>query len=330
MNELINIEKINPVAVFSGELDPLLESITNEVNGIVPDLTTDKGRKEIASLANKVARSKTYLDDLGKTLVSDWKEKAKKVDSERKRMRDYLDNLKAKVRKPLTDWENAEADRVRAIQNKIACFDALCLDLDVDSVELESRLVDLRATKIDKFFEEFANEAAIKKDAAILTLEAAFDKRMAYEAEQKELEKLRKEAEERSIKDREDKLRKEGEEKAKREAEEKARQEAVRMESERLNAIKAKEDAESRAIEAEARSKREAEDAAKHEREKIEQERLSEEMAAKKREADLAHKANINNAILKALTSIGLSDEQGKATIKAIVKGQVPYTKISY
>ncbi len=38
-----------------------------------PDIDTRKGRKAIASLAAKVARSKTYLDGLGKDLVAGWK-----------------------------------------------------------------------------------------------------------------------------------------------------------------------------------------------------------------------------------------------------------------
>ncbi|EES5368095.1 cell envelope biogenesis protein TolA, partial [Escherichia coli] len=36
----------------------------------VPDITTAKGRKEIAYLAYKVAQTKTYLDGLGKDLVA--------------------------------------------------------------------------------------------------------------------------------------------------------------------------------------------------------------------------------------------------------------------
>ena len=56
------------VALFKTEngLDPLIERIAAEVRAHVPDLTTAKGRDAIKSLAYKVARSKTMLDDAGK------------------------------------------------------------------------------------------------------------------------------------------------------------------------------------------------------------------------------------------------------------------------
>ncbi len=107
--ELIQTTDINPVKLFSESgLDPILEEITEHVKSLDADLSTAKGRKEIASMAHKVAKSKTYLDELGKDLVAGQKATIKKVDGERKRMRDYLDNLKAEVRKPLTEWEEAE------------------------------------------------------------------------------------------------------------------------------------------------------------------------------------------------------------------------------
>jgi hypothetical protein len=42
-------------------------------------------------MAYKVARSKTALDDGGKKLVADLKQIPKKIDAERKRVRDPLD-----------------------------------------------------------------------------------------------------------------------------------------------------------------------------------------------------------------------------------------------
>jgi len=47
------------------------------------------------------------------------KEQPKLVDAERKRMRDKLDALKDQVRKPLTDWENAEESRIDEIKTVI-------------------------------------------------------------------------------------------------------------------------------------------------------------------------------------------------------------------
>ncbi len=65
-----------------GGLDPWLEKIRNETSNLVPDLTTKKGRDEIASMAFKVRKAKTALDGLGKQLVDELKAVPKLVDDE--------------------------------------------------------------------------------------------------------------------------------------------------------------------------------------------------------------------------------------------------------
>jgi hypothetical protein len=58
--DLVVIEKKNAMAVFTNndQLDPLIER-SKEARSLVPDVTTKKGRDAIASMAHKVARSKT-------------------------------------------------------------------------------------------------------------------------------------------------------------------------------------------------------------------------------------------------------------------------------
>lgn len=97
-------------AAFAGPaLDDLLGRIRAATVTLVPDTTTDKGRKEIASLAYKVSRSKTAIDDAGKALVADIKARASKIDAARKKARDTLDALRDEVRAPLTEWEAEQA-----------------------------------------------------------------------------------------------------------------------------------------------------------------------------------------------------------------------------
>lgn len=105
MNELIVIPKETALEVFTqtNGLDSYIRQIEDEVNSFVPDISTAKSRAAIASIAAKIAKSKTYLDGVGKDLVDKLKEQPKLVDAERKRMRDKLDALKDQVRKPLTD-----------------------------------------------------------------------------------------------------------------------------------------------------------------------------------------------------------------------------------
>lgn len=98
MTDLLPIETINAVEIFDGKEDTalraLLDRVRAEVTGEVFDVSTAAGRKLCAAVAYKVARSKTAIDEAGKALVADWKEKCKVIDSRRKLARDELDALK--------------------------------------------------------------------------------------------------------------------------------------------------------------------------------------------------------------------------------------------
>ena len=112
-NALVVVEKLNPVEIFQeGGMPKVLREIEAKATAIVADVETDGGRKEIASVAYKVARSKTLIDDIGKAMVADWKKKAKVVDEVRKEARDFLEALKDRVREPLTTWEK-EQERIQ-------------------------------------------------------------------------------------------------------------------------------------------------------------------------------------------------------------------------
>ncbi|MDX9896843.1 MAG: hypothetical protein RBS34_15445, partial [Desulfofustis sp.] len=112
--EIITTQQLDLAVFFNGDnsLDRLLDRIEQEALSLVPDVSTAKGRGEIKSLAYKVAQSKTALDNAGKQLVAEAKQKLAAVDAERKKARDRLDALKAQVRQPLTEWEQAEDRRV--------------------------------------------------------------------------------------------------------------------------------------------------------------------------------------------------------------------------
>ncbi len=106
---MIPIESINALAIFvDGGLTDLLEMIAEEAWVADPDPRTATGRKEMVSAAYKVKRCKTTIDKAGKELVADWKSKAKVVDSERKRAREYLDSLAVQIRAPVTEYEDAK------------------------------------------------------------------------------------------------------------------------------------------------------------------------------------------------------------------------------
>lgn len=191
MDELVVIEKATVPALFSsGGCDQVLRRIQEEAEKFVPDLTTEPGRKAIGSFAHKIARSKTYLDGLGKDLVADIKQQVKVVDAERKKVRDELDTLKEKVRKPLTEWENVEKGRVENIktwiQEIVTKGEVECDSLDSINQALDELKAIKVETPLDNVYGEFAELAVRKIATAITNLSAAYIVRKKEEDDQAE------------------------------------------------------------------------------------------------------------------------------------------------
>ena len=118
---LLSLQKWEPFEFFDDQakIDFVLNRIREAALKEPSDLSTLKGRKAIASTAYKVARSKVFLDNLGKELVSDWKAKSKAVDTKRACIREALESLKEQISKPLEDWTAAEAKRTGAITARL-------------------------------------------------------------------------------------------------------------------------------------------------------------------------------------------------------------------
>jgi len=329
---VIEIEQENALTVFTADqgLDPYLKKIEEQARSLVPDVTTKKGRDQIASNAYKVRQSKSALDKVGKALVDKLKEQPKLVDAERKRMREFLDKLADEVRKPLDEFEKKEADRVKALQDRVFFFSSCVIDNGEESEKIKAVIETIELEKVDETYDEFEAEAHREKAACLERLKLSLDKQLKYEAEQAELEKLRKEAAEREQKEREERIAREAEERARKQAEEaaqKERQDAINRENElKLAAeraerekLEAEERARQSAIETEQRIKRE------------EEERIAREAAEQKaREENKRHKAKINNQILKQIVKSGITEEQAKSIIAMIAKGEVPNVRISY
>lgn len=328
-------------------LDPYLQQIRAEIDAFVPDVSTKKGRDAIASIAHKVARSKTALDNVGKELVAELKEIPKKIDAERKRMRDTLDAWKDEVRAPLNEWEQAEADRVAGHERRIEELRTIDTE-DRTAAEIASAISLIEEVEIGPEWEEFEAEAHRVKAATITTLQQALTKRQAYEAEQAELERLRAEAAQREQKEREERIAREAAEQAQREAEQRAQAErdaAAKREAESKAAAERRElelklqaeqaereklEAQQRAEQAERDAAERAERAAAAERQRQADEQARIEAEAKAREADIAHKTAVLTSIKEAFMGAGITEEQAKAIINMIRKGEVPSVSITY
>ena len=331
ITDLVVIEKTNALAVFTSQeqLDPLIEAIEKEARSLVPDLSTKKGRDAIASMAHKVARSKTYIDNAGKDLVAELKALPKHIDESRRLVRERLDALKDEVRRPLTEWE-AEQERIKAEEAMNAKHEeALAMNAEFDlqraaEIESDHEMALLMNEKIDREREEARQKAEQAK--------REHEERIKREAE----EKARREADEAAkheieaaaAREREATLAKE---RAEREAKELAEQRAEREKKEALSK------AERERIAAEEKAKREKEEAIQRERaaaEAREQARLAEEKRIKdeeaRRAADKEHRKTINNKALQDLIAAGVPEECAKLCIMAIAKGNITAISINY
>lgn len=328
--ELVVIEKKNAMAVFTNndQLDPLIELIEKEARSLVPDVTTKKGRDAIASMAHKVARSKTYIDNAGKDLVAELKALPKQIDESRRVVRERLDALKDEVRRPLTEWE---AEQARIAAEKAAEEERM-------RIEAEQKAA----------LEALRKQVEVDHEMALL-MNDAFDREQAEKKAEAERQRIAREEE----------IARQAEEKAKREAAEKAQREIDAAAAREREAILAKERAERERIEAQQRAEREQREAAERaEREKqaaveaerrkaqeeadrirreaeqreqawlAEEKRKAEEEA--RRAADVEHRRGINTAAVQALIDQGIPYEWAKACIIAVALGKVPATTIKY
>lgn len=345
--ELVIVEQLNIMDVFTGDsLADLLREIETKAKGFTPTVEHAKGRKQIASMAYKVSQSKIVLDNLGKDLVADWKAKAKKVDESRKVARDRLDALRDEIRKPLTEWEEAEAEReamekivkeIEAAHETAIAEHALFLrqkEIEAKEAELarqeEERRQKAEAERLER--ERIEREEQMKREAAELARKQAEAEAQAKIAE---AERKEREAQEAAAKAERDRVA--AEERAKIEKE-MAAKEAERKEQE---AKEAAAQAERDRLAAEERAKvekelavKEAERKAREEADRKERERLAEQARQKAedeaRQVDVAHKKKLNNEAVAALVANGIEQDQAKQIITLIAKGLIDNVTINY
>lgn len=317
--ELLVIEKLNPLDVFkAGGIGPILAMIEAEVSLEVPDTTTPKGRKCIASNAYKVSQSKTLLDKMGKSLADNLNAQLKPINAERKKARDELDALKDKIRQPLNAWE-AEEDRKKLAAEAKAEAEKLAI-----LVSQDQEIALLMNESYDREQAEAINIAAMEAEVAAAKAE---EDRRVYEKQ----------------------LQEDAANKARLDAEAKAYADKQAVELERNAAIEREATANRQRIEAEERAKAQAkmaEEARIEALNKAENDRL---IAIQVEQSNQAHKADLAARELKArednkrhvgrvrkeakvafMQACGVNEDQAKSIVMAINGGNIPHVKINY
>ena len=373
ITSLAVIETTSAALVYApGALTALVDRLKQEVRAQLAtlDVSKPKDKARIISLSARVAKAKVKLDEMGADLTEEHRAVVTAVNADRKTMRDDMDAFKVEVRKPVTDLENAEKDRVaahEAIIRQIEDLGRLDRPLNLEEIEARAGQVSVLA---DRDWQEFKQRAVGAKVMAMEALSEAQDRAIEARRLREQAERLESEARERAIKEREEAAAKAAKEAAERRAEERAwiaRQAAIqeqqRIENDRIEAeaeriaaeeraarelqeaeerrIREAEQAEARRVadsqaaqrraqEAAAQAQRDQEAAIERERQRVAEEQRKELDEAEKRAKNRAHQGAIHREIVEALAKLGLPEDGAKRIIEAIVQGRVPHVTISY
>ena len=349
--QLVTLPESSALDIFTipNAIDFHLAKVRAHIDAFVPDMASNKGRKEIASFAYKVTQSKTYLEMVGKRLADEQKEIPKKIDATRRHIAVTLDAWRDEVRKPLTDWEFAEDARIAKHEKAIDDIRSLSILPTSPSSIISEALAEVEAVEVGAHCEEYEAAYAEAKAVALEALRGILAFRLKDEADQSELAYLRAAKAERDAKDAEQRAaeaaaaaarQKEADEKARAEAailrdtqrEEQAAKDALhkaeldRALAERLAAQAAEAAANQRRkeIEAELKAKREAEAkaAAKAAADAAEQ---------KRRETDREYKASVHNETVASLVlKAEIDPVTAKRIVSLIVKREIDHVTINY
>lgn len=347
--ELIeDISEENAPAIYvTGGLQRFFDAVHGEVTTEVPDLTTKKGRDRVASLAAKVSKSKAAVEKPGRDYLRRLKDMPKAVEAELRDFVTKMDALRDATRKPLTDWEAAEADRVFKLETRLASL-AFASTEGMSAAEIGTRVDDLAGIEVGADWEEFENEAHRVKASTLEALRTALAARQQYEADQAELVESRRRLAEQEQKDREARIAQEAadaerlaaeqraqaerEATAQREREAQAASERRELEL-RLQAEQAEREklqAQQRAEQAERDAAARAEQAAQQERQRQADEQAEQARLAAAREADVANKTAVLKAAKEAVMTAGVTEDQARAVINLIRQGLVPNVSIAF
>ena len=205
--ELVIFQQITPLQIFAeNKADDFLAGVEKEVDEFkkTRDVSTPKGRAEIKSFSYKISQTKAPVDKAGLNLTEEARDRINKVNEDRKRVKEKLQSFQDDVRQPLTDFEEREKKRIGDFQGKICDLEfyrSANYNIIVNSKTAKEALIKLDEDyKSVSDWQEFKMKAEIEYKKSSEFLNETLQNFLKKEAEQAELEKLRKEKEERDKK----------------------------------------------------------------------------------------------------------------------------------
>lgn len=343
--------------IIAADKNDLLGKLAEKIRVFNPDVSTVRGRKDIASLAAEVASTKMDLIRLGKGLTECWRKSTAAVNAECKIIEERMDQMKVKVRAPLTAFENNEKDRIASHEAALTAISGFCaFDGDPTADDIILRIAQLHDMP-DRDWQEFADRAkqtflaadgrlrdmherAVQREAEaaevarILAEENERQRKAAIQAQREHEARIAAEAADRARLEAERRAEVERQASAQREREAQAR--AAKAEAERQAAQEA---AERRERELIAKAERDRQAAVERERKRIAAEEAAAQAEADRRAADNAHREAVNRAVVASLTGIEyaqggrtehLSGELAKTVVTWIALGKIPHIRIEY
>jgi len=308
-----------------------LSELRQHNESVVFNYTDPKGNKEARSHIYKLRRTKTAVDQARKDAGKDALDYKRRVDTEGKEIIAEIETMIAVHQAPLDEIEQREKDRVENIHRKIGEIAEVAMVVGgMHSSQMQEKLETLELIAIDDSFCEFKQEALEAKDKYCSDLRALIAEAKRLEAERAELERLQAAEIERQRQEREAQIAREAEERATRQAEELAAKKEREHQAAIERAEREKAEAEAAAKQAKADAERRQAEAVEAERQRIASEQAAADAAAEKKAANKRHQAKINREALADLVALGHTEDQAKALIEAIVRGQIRNVQINY
>lgn len=174
--DTIKLKKLAIIPTFSdtAKVDKLVAKFGAEALSVVPDMSSKKSRDVIKSMAFKVSQTKTgVIAQMIKPSIEQAKKVIAEVGKGKAHFETKMNALRDEVRKPLNEWEAAEAikegKRISDIQEKIARISAI-VTFDHNNPpgkdEITSLMEAVDSINCEEGFAEFTQDALQAKSKA--------------------------------------------------------------------------------------------------------------------------------------------------------------------
>ena len=166
------------------------------------DISTDKARTELKRFARPLQKLRTGIEARAKELTGATKRKIAAIDSEKRRLVQFVGGVEDEVLSAMTAWEQEEEARKIALANTVKAIEGRAeVKAYVDIASLEAAIAEVEEFDVTTM-QEYRLSAESAKAAVLMRLRPELALRKEREAERLELEKFRAESAARAEADR--------------------------------------------------------------------------------------------------------------------------------